>query len=196
MKVALYSRVSTSEQTTEPQRLELLEYCGRRGWTDLCEYADRASGAKVTRIGLEAMMAAVRKGKIGVVCCVKLDRLGRSLPHLAQLFAEFESNKVALISTSQGIDTTNDNPCGRLIMGVLSAIADFELSLIKDRTNAGLKAARARGAKFGRPRFTVGLKEKEIIAAWRAVPDATYFQLATALGCSVGTAHALVKEDA
>jgi len=86
-----------------------------------------------------------------VVVCFKLDRLGRSLPHLAQLVAELAAHGVALVCTSQGIDTSNDNPAGRLQLGVLMAVAEFEREIIRERVNAGLRAAKARGARLGRP---------------------------------------------
>ena len=81
----------------------------------------------------------------------KLDRLGRSLPHLAQIVAELSNHRTALICTSQGIDTSDTNPAGRLQLGVLMAVAEFEREIIRERVNAGLTAARARGAKLGRP---------------------------------------------
>src|SRR4029077_19966692 len=150
-RIALYYRVSTDDQSTDPQRLELQDYCQRKGWSVAAEYSDQISGAKFTRTGLDRLMSAVRKRKIDVILCVKLDRLGRSFPHLAQMIFEFDSNGVALICTSQPIDTSEENPAGRLIMHVLIAMAQFERSLIQERTRAGLKVARARGVKFGRP---------------------------------------------
>ena len=151
-RIATYLRVSSDEQSVDAQRLELLEYCQRRGWEITAEYCDTASGAKSSRKGLDRMMADVRRRRIDVILCVKLDRLGRSLPHLAGLIFEFDSNGVALVCSSQPIDTTSENPAGRLIMHVLMAMAEFERALIKERTLAGLKAARARGATLGRPR--------------------------------------------
>ena len=135
----------------DPQRIELQEYCQRKGWTVSAEYSDQISGAKFTRAGLDRMMADVRKRKIDVILCTKLDRLGRSLPHMAQLIFELDSNGVAIVCTSQPIDTSEENPAGRLTMHILLAMADFERSLIKERTLAGLKAARARGSPSWRP---------------------------------------------
>src|SRR5205823_3495067 len=113
---------------------------------------DKASGARFSRSALDALMAEVRSGRVDVLAVYKLDRLGRSLQHLAQLIAEFETHGTALIATSQGIDTSETNPAGRLQMHVLAAVAEFERSVIVERINAGLAAARERGAKFGRPR--------------------------------------------
>jgi putative DNA-invertase from lambdoid prophage Rac len=131
MKVGIYLRVSTNEQTVEPQREELVRYCAARGWTDVREYADKVSGAKFSRMGLELLMRDVRRHAIKAVVCVKLDRLGRSLPHLAQLIGELTSNGVALVCPGQGIDTSDNNPAGRLQMHVLMAVAEFERELIR-----------------------------------------------------------------
>jgi DNA invertase Pin-like site-specific DNA recombinase len=98
------------------------------------------------------MMAEVRKGRIDVLAVYKLDRLGRSLQHLAQLIGELETHGTALLASSQGIDTSENNPAGRLQMHVLAAVAEFERSVIVERINASLAVARERGAKFGRPR--------------------------------------------
>src|SRR6187402_2982284 len=97
-------------------------------WAAPVEYLDQISGAKFTREGLDKLMRAVRKGQIDVLLCVKLDRLGRSLPHLAQLIGEMDKHGVAMICTTQGIDTRTENPAGRLQMHVLMAVAEFERS--------------------------------------------------------------------
>jgi putative DNA-invertase from lambdoid prophage Rac len=150
-RIGLYLRVSNGDQTTEPQRLELHDYCSRRGWNVVAEYSDTISGAKFTRSGLDRLMTDIRKGRIDTVVCSKLDRLGRSLPHLAQLVFELDANRTALVCSSQPIDTSDENPAGRLVMHVLMAMAEFERSLIRERTRAGLKAARAKGVRLGRP---------------------------------------------
>jgi putative DNA-invertase from lambdoid prophage Rac len=192
-RIALYYRVSTDDQSTDPQRLELHEFCRRKGWNVTAEYSDQISGAKFTRSGLDRLMTAVRKRKIDVILCVKLDRLGRSFPHLAQMIFEFDSNGVALICTSQPIDTSSENPAGRLIMHVLIAMAEFERSLIQERTRAGLKMARVRGVRFGRPERPVTQKCRELVQSFREGNIRTYRELAKALDCSVSRAHALAK---
>ena len=79
MNIAIYLRVSTDRQTTQSRAVELREYCARRGWNDMREFSDTASGAKFSREGLDALMREVRKGRIDIVVAYKLDRLGRSL---------------------------------------------------------------------------------------------------------------------
>jgi DNA invertase Pin-like site-specific DNA recombinase len=147
---AIYTRVSTDDQTTASQEHELRAYCERRGWCDVEFYSDQISGAKFVRPGLDALMAAVRAGKVERIIVFKLDRLGRSLPHLALILDEFGRHNVALIATTQGIDTSSSNPVGRLQLNVLMAVAEFEREIIRERVNAGLSAARARGIKLGR----------------------------------------------
>lgn len=151
--IAIYGRVSTGAQNHDSQLREVRSYIKRR-WpkSEVIEFTDTASGSKFTRQGLDALMASVRAGKIKVVAIYKLDRLGRSLQHLAQLIGELESSGCALVSTSQGIDTSESNPAGRLQLNVLSAVAQFEREVIVERVRSGLDAAKARGVKLGRPR--------------------------------------------
>ena len=151
MRVVIYSRVSTDRQLHDSQLQEVRAYCARRGWNDAEEVSDTASGATSKRTGLDALMALVRRGRVEAVVCFKLDRLGRSLAHLAQVIGEFQINRVALICTSQGIDTSASNPAAQLQLNILCAVAEFEREIIRERVNAGLKAARARGIWFGRP---------------------------------------------
>jgi putative DNA-invertase from lambdoid prophage Rac len=152
-RIAVYGRVSTGAQNHASQLREVRAYVRRR-WprAEVTEYLDKASGARSSRDGLDAAMAEVRKGRIDILAVYKLDRLGRSLQHLAQLIGEFEAHGTALIATSQGIDTSESNPAGRLQMHVLAAVAEFERSVIRERINAGLAVARERGQKLGRPR--------------------------------------------
>jgi DNA invertase Pin-like site-specific DNA recombinase len=189
MRIATYYRVSTDDQTTEPQRLELLDYCRRRGWDSITEFSDVISGAKTARIGLDALMKGVRKHQFDAVLVAKLDRLGRSLPHLAQIIAEMDAHKTALVVTTQGIDTTESNPAGRLQMHVLMAVAEFEREMIRERTKAGLKAAVARGSTLGRKARQWTPEE---IAAIKA-HNGTVKELAQKLGASIGTAYKLLQ---
>jgi DNA invertase Pin-like site-specific DNA recombinase len=135
----------------DSQELELHRYCGQRGWEDVKFYTDRISGASCSRPELDSMMKDVRAGNVTRVVCYKLDRLGRSLTHLALMLDELNRLKVPLIASSQGIDTSDDNPAGRLQLGVLMAVAEFERGIIRERVKAGVTAAKARGVKLGRP---------------------------------------------
>jgi DNA invertase Pin-like site-specific DNA recombinase len=137
-------------------------------------------------------MHLVRRGKIDVVACFKLDRLGRSLPHLGQIISELDHHNVALVATSQGIDTNHDSPAGRLQMHVLMAVAEFERTLIVERVRAGQAAARARGVKFGRPSTLYQHKEMVLellksgwrcrrIASEKGIPLGSVFRLSQTL---------------
>lgn len=152
-RIAVYGRVSTGAQNHESQLREVRAYVRRR-WPkgEVVEYLDKASGAKFTREGLDAMRAEIRKGRIDVLAVYKLDRLARSLQHLLQITEELRKHRTALVVPEQGIDTSEDSSAGELQMNVLAAVAQFERRIIVERINAGLAAAREQGKKLGRPR--------------------------------------------
>jgi DNA invertase Pin-like site-specific DNA recombinase len=135
-----YARVSTHEQNLDLQRDALK----RAGCGKIIE--DTASGAKAQRDGLERVREQLRKGDVLVVW--RLDRLGRSLRHLIELMTELEGQGIGFQSVTEAIDTTS--PGGKLVFHIFGALAEFERNLIRERTKAGLEAARARGRKGGR----------------------------------------------
>jgi DNA invertase Pin-like site-specific DNA recombinase len=137
-----YARVSTQEQTLNLQR-DALE---KAGCTKI--FTDTASGAKSERKGLDEALSYVRKGDTLVVW--RLDRLGRSLPHLITTMTDLEEQGIGFKSLTENIDTTTSG--GKLIFYIFGALAEFERNLIRERTQAGLTAARARGKKGGRPK--------------------------------------------
>ncbi len=185
-RVALYLRVSTADQTNECQQIDLQAYCARQGWTTPTVYQDVASGgAGSTRPQLERMLAEVRPGKINVVVVTKLDRLGRSLSHLALILEQFRTSGCGLIAVSQGIDTRASNPMGALMLGVLGAVSEFELALIRERTRAGLVAARARGQKLGKQPLADEVRQRILAAAARVGPRVR--QIARELGIPPST---------
>lgn len=159
--VALYLRVSTSKQDTTSQEQELRDYCKRRGWDRVIEFRDVESGSKCSRKALNDMMAMVRTGKLSVVVAAKIDRLARSLPHFCQIVSELRAHGTGLVIPSQQIDSSSDSATGELVMNILATIASFERQLIVSRVNAGLKAARERGQKLGRPN-TLSKRESDI----------------------------------
>ena len=198
--VVIYTRVSTDKQTTDSQLASLREYCARHDWRDVQVITDTISGSKISRKGLDALMKAVRAGKVDVVLCYNLDRLGRSLSHLVQLLGEFAAHKVALIVPGQGINTSSSNPASALLLNMLGAIAQFEHSIIVERVNAGLAAARRRGIKLGRP-GTLGV-HREAVAKLRAqgrtgraiaeelgIPSSSVFKLIAGLRSKIHSAN-------
>ena len=162
---SIYVRISTNtgKQTTESQLLEVEKYCQMRGWTNTEVYSDKVSGGKASRPALDRMVKDMRSGKVERVVAYKLDRIGRSLTHLCLLVDEMSNLGVPLICSSQGIDTTGNNPASKLQLDVLKAVCEFERNLIKDRVNAGLNAARARGVRLGRPN-TLAARKDEVLA--------------------------------
>src|SRR5436853_2771052 len=137
-----YARVSTQDQTLDIQK-DALE---KIGCTKI--FTDTASGAKEERKGLEEVLAFLREGDTLVVW--RLDRLGRSLKHLLEIITTLNKRKIGFKSLTESIDTTTSN--GRLIFNIFGALAEFERDLIRERTKAGLAAARARGRVGGRPK--------------------------------------------
>jgi DNA invertase Pin-like site-specific DNA recombinase len=137
-----YARVSTHEQTLNLQQDALT----KAGCTKI--FTDTASGTKTERKGLDEALHYVRKGDILVVW--RLDRLGRSLPHLISTMTDLEERGIGFKSLTENIDTTTSG--GKLIFHIFGALAEFERNLIRERTQAGLTAARARGRIGGRPK--------------------------------------------
>lgn len=135
-----YARVSTQEQNLQMQLDALSEYG--------CEkvYAEKASGGNTSRPELDKLLENLRRGDTVVIW--KLDRLGRSLRHLIELVSSFDLQGIGLVSLKENIDTTTAT--GKLIFNIFAALAEFERDIIRERTNAGLQSARARGRIGGR----------------------------------------------
>ena len=152
MKIG-YARVSTADQYLRMQK-DALKQAG-------CKtiYQDVASGAKADRPGLEKVLEHLREGDILIVW--KLDRLGRSLKNLIDIIQTLNDNRIGFQSLQEHIDTTTTG--GKLIFHIFSALAEFERDLIRDRTKAGLKAARARGKMGGRPALLSPRKVKKML---------------------------------
>ncbi len=136
-----YARVSTSDQTLALQRDALAAAGCKKVFTD-----QGISGTAIKRPGLERALKALRAGDTLVVW--RLDRLGRNLSHLVQTMADFQKKDIGFESITEKIDTTSST--GRLVLNIAAVFADFERSLITERTRAGIDAARRRGVKMGR----------------------------------------------
>jgi DNA invertase Pin-like site-specific DNA recombinase len=153
MRVAVYARVSTGEQTVENQLRELRTYCTARGLTAI-EYLDEGvSGAAETRKALDALMRDARRRKFELLVVWRLDRLGRNLRHLVMLIDELAAMGIGLASLGEGIDTTT--PAGRSQLHVLASFAQFERERIAERVRVGMARAKAQGKHVGRPRPNV-----------------------------------------
>lgn len=154
MKIG-YARVSTKDQSFDLQE-DALRAAGCRKI-----YREVVSGAKTERKVLNEMRKELRSGDVLVVW--KLDRLGRSLPHLVQLVGELQKREIGLISLNDSVDTTTAQ--GRLTFNLFASLAEFERDLIRERTRAGLNAARARGRFGGRPKGLTKQAEATAVAA-------------------------------
>ena len=192
MRVALYARVSTlNGQHPEMQLAELREYTSRRGWKIVGEYVDEGiSGSKESRPQLNQLMTDVHRRKFEIVLVWKIDRFGRSLKHLVNALADLDAYGVAFVSLRDNLDLST--PSGRLMFQIIGAMAEFERALIQERVRAGLKSARDRGRRLGRPCIEVDAAQ---IARLRA-SGASWREISVRLGIGVGTAcRALQKRS-
>jgi DNA invertase Pin-like site-specific DNA recombinase len=152
-RVAVYARVSTLDQSCEPQLRDLREYVVARGWLAV-EYIDQGvSGARDRRPALDKLLAAVKARKVDVVVVAAFDRFGRSVRHLVETLELFRHYGVEFVSLREAIDT--GSPLGQAVFTIIAAIAQLERSLIAERVRAGLRRARAEGKRLGRPRVQV-----------------------------------------
>ena len=156
MRVSLYARVSTDRGQQDPmlQIRELREYCQRRGWEIVSEYVDRMTGTKDRRPELDRLMADAHKRRFDVVIVWKFDRFARSVSHLIRALENFQALGIQFVSLSESIDTST--PAGKMVFTVLGAVAELERSLIVERVRAGLRNARAKGKRLGRPSKGIG----------------------------------------
>lgn len=186
---AVYVRVSTKDQRTDSQLRELKQYCQQRGWKKVEFFVDRISGEKSTRPELDRMVKELRSGRLERVVTYKLDRLGRSITHLCLLVDEMTRLDIPLVCSSQGIDTSGNNPCGKFQLDVLKAVCEFERNLIRDRVNIGLAAARARGVRLGRP-TSLHKRADEIMALKRQGMGLR--AISRELGMAVSSVHSVL----
>ena len=188
-RVAVYSRVSTNHgQDPELQLRELREYAEARGLTIVQEHTDVGfSGSKDSRPALNQLMADARRRRFDSVLVWKLDRFGRSLRHLVNALAELEALGLTFISLRDNLDLST--PSGRLMFQIIGAMAEFERSLIQERVRAGLRNARGKGKKLGRPRVSIDENEIKALrdsgASWRTI--------AAELRVGVGTVHRIAQ---
>lgn len=159
-RVGLYLRVSTSEQTTENQRRELIAVAERHNWIVVRTFEDAGiSGAKSRdgRPGLDALMKAVARREIDMVAAWSVDRLGRSLTDLLELLREMHSKGVDLFLHQQGLDTST--PGGRAVFQMMGVFAEFERAMLRERVVSGLARARENGTRLGRPKLAAEKEE-------------------------------------
>jgi DNA invertase Pin-like site-specific DNA recombinase len=170
-KVAVYTRVSTDEQKTDLQLMDLKEYVVRRGYTIYRMYEDVVSGATTSRFQLDQLMQDAKHRKFDIVLVWKFDRFARSLKMLVDSLALFQELGIDFISYKENIDTTTS--MGRLIFHINSAYAEFEREIIRDRVKAGIKAKREKTGTWGRNVLDSNIqsKIKELIAGGTSIRD-------------------------
>src|SRR5713226_400567 len=186
MRAAIYARVSTTNMGQDPtmQTRELEEFCQHRGWNISGQYVDQGvSGAKDSRPELNRLMADAHVRRFDIVAVWKFDRFARSVSHLLRALETFQALGIEFVSLSENVDTST--PTGKMVFTVLGAVAELERSLIAERVRAGLRHARAKGVRLGRPRVFVSESRIDALRAsgssWRAI--------AKELGVALGTLH-------
>lgn len=186
VRAAIYARVSTVNLGQDPsmQTRELEEYCQRRGWEVHDTYVDNGySGKKDSRPNLNRMMQDAYERRFDVVVVWRFDRFARSVSHLLRALETFNSLGVQFVSLSEQVDTST--PTGKMVFTVLGAVAELERNLIVERVRAGLRHARAKGKRLGRPRKSVDVARINSLRAsgrsWRTI--------AGMMNLSVGTVY-------
>jgi len=187
---AVYSRVSTVGHGQDPamQTRELREYCERRGWEIFDCYVDEGvSGKKDSRPELNRLMADAHARRFDVVVVWRFDRFSRSVSHLCRALETFHALKIDFISMIEQIDTTT--PAGTFVFHVLAAVAQSERATTAERVRAGLRNAKAKGKRLGRPTKAVDVTR---INSLRAAGN-SWRKIAAAMQLSVGTVYAAAR---
>ena len=196
LKIAIYARVSMKNgQDPEMQLAELREYIRNRKWKITSEYVDKGiSGASDSRPELNRLMADANRRRFDVVAVWKFDRFARSVSHLLRALETFRALGIEFVSLSENIDTST--PTGKMVFTVLASVAELERSLIGERVRAGLRNAKARGTRLGRPPLkNLTALEMQRLRRERRRSRISFKELAEKYGVSVWTAFQLCKRS-
>ena len=190
-KAAIYARVSTlSGQNPDVQTREIEEYCQRCGFEIFSVYVDKGvSGKKDSRPQLNRMMEDAHQRRFDVVVVARFDRLARSVSHLLRALETFNALGIQFVSLAEQVDTSA--PTGKMIFTVLGAVSELERNLIVERVHSGLRHARAKGKRLGRPRKMVDAAR---ITALR-MNGKSWCTIAREMKLSVGTVFAAAQAD-
>ena len=189
MRIGIYARVSTKDQSCELQLRDLRTYCAVRGFDLTGEYVDVGqSGAKDSRPELDRLMNDARKRQFDAVVVWRFDRFARSTKHLLAALEEFRSLGVQFISYQENMDTSS--PLGQALFTIVSAVAQLERDLIRERVTAGIRNARANGKRLGRPRTGV---DRGRILALKAEGNSLR-NIAATLGIGYGTVRSRIAK--
>lgn len=152
MRVAIYMRVSTVNQTTDNQLKQLTDFAKSRSWKVSKVYDDSGySGDSKDRPAFNQMLDEAQKGKFESILVYQLSRFGRSMGDVIKNITMLKECGVSVYSYSENLSTAEDSPYGKIVLAVLSALGEIELDLIRDRVRAGVKRAQENGVQFGRP---------------------------------------------
>ena len=183
-RVALYARVSTTEQSTDSQLLDLRRFVSERGWNLFREYVDEGiSGTKDSRPALNELMNDAKKRRFDVVLVWRFDRFARSTRHLINALEEFKNLSIDFVSYQENIDTSS--PLGSAIFTIISAVAQLERDIIAERVKAGLRRAKENGKKLGRPRVAVDATRVAVLRN----QGRSWAEISKQLGIGKGTAQ-------
>ena len=190
MRIGIYARVSTKDQSCELQVRDLRSYCTARGLDLVREYVDVGqSGAKDSRPELNILMDDARKRQFDAIVVWRFDRFARSTKHLLTALEEFRALGIQFISYQENVDTST--PLGQALFTIVSAVAQLERDLIRERVSAGIRNARANGKRLGRPRVKANLEE---ILQLRAEGHSLR-KIAAKLGIGDGTVRDRLKDQ-
>ena len=187
-RVAIYARVSTTDQSTESQLLDLRRYVRERGWELFNEFCDNGvSGTTDSRPALNELMDAAKKRKFDAVLVWRFDRFARSTRHLINALEEFKNLGIDFVSYQENIDTSS--PLGSAIFTIISAVAQLERDIIAERVKAGLRKAVENGKKLGRPMVSI---DSERLYRLRS-EGLSHRAIATRLGISHSTVGQILR---
>jgi DNA invertase Pin-like site-specific DNA recombinase len=156
-KAALYVRVSTPDQSIEPQLLDLRQMAAARGYEIVHEYSDKLSGTKSKRPGLDALLSDAQRHRFDVVMVWAFDRMARSVRHFLEVLDELNHLGIEFVSFRESIDTSG--PLGRAMVVIVGAIAELERNLIVERVKAGMRRAKLDGRQIGRSRLDMNREQ-------------------------------------
>src|SRR5258708_35208116 len=174
MIVAIYARVSTSDQSCAMQLPELRQYVVRHGWEFFAEYVDTGfSGASASRPELDRLLQDAQLGRFEGVLVWKLDRWGRSVANCVRTIQELVALGIRFLSPNESIDTGTESPMSRFLLHLFAAFAEMEREIIRDRVRAGVRAAKARGVYVfrrddARRMRAAGQSWRDMPGSWRS----------------------------
>jgi len=156
-RAVLYVRVSTPDQSIEPQLLDLRQMAAARGYEIVREYSDKLSGTKSKRPGLDALLSDAQRHRFDVVMVWAFDRMARSVRHFLEVLDELNHLNIEFVSFRESVDTSG--PLGRAMVVIVGAIAELERNLIVERVKAGMRRAKLEGRQIGRSRLDMNREQ-------------------------------------